>query len=399
MESKEGNEEESMSLYKRGRVWWYRFEFQGSLIRESTGLSNKEAARAVEDKRHTALRESRSGFTPQLRSPLFSKAAEDYLKAKRTDWAPKTAIIEKTNLAHLTPVFGNRLLSDIGPDAVSSYRDGRRTDGAAKKTISLELGTLRAILIYKDLDANWRLIRKKLGKFSKVKNVGRAITMIEQSALLPECRASRSRSLYVAVMVALETCVRYSELRLLKWLQVDFAGRTVTVGKSKTDAGEGRVIPLTTAAIETLTGWAVNFPDRKPNHYVFPSEHYGQPRLKSQPVSQGAVVYDTDPTKPITTWKEGWEHAKARAGVQCRWHDLRHTGCTRLLDAGVSHPIVAEIMGWSASTAIRMIKEVYGHIGLPAKQRAMQAAENFSEPLKVGTESSTIEEPKNETIQ
>jgi integrase len=58
-------------------------------------------------------------------------------------------------------------------------------------------------------------------------------------------------------------------------------------------------------------------------------------------------------------------------------HDLRHTGCTRLLDAGVSHPVVAEIMGWSTSTAIRMIKEVYGHISLPTRQRAMEQVEAF----------------------
>jgi integrase len=85
---------------------------------------------------------------------------------------------------------------------------------------------------------------------------------------------------------------------------------------------------------------------------------------------------------PISTWKEGWEHAKLRAGVSCRFHDLRHTGCTRLLDAGVSHPVVAEIMGWSASTAIRMIKEVYGHINLSTRQRAMEQAERYLESQK-----------------
>jgi integrase len=105
------------------------------------------------------------------------------------------------------------------------------------------------------------------------------------------------------------------------------------------------------------------------NHYVFPSEKYGQ----------GGRVYEIDVTKPITTWKEAWEHGKARAGVICRFHDLRHTGCTRLLDAGVSHPVVAEIMGWSASTAIRMIKEVYGHTNLATRQRAIAQVEQFME--------------------
>jgi hypothetical protein len=138
--------------------------------------------------------------------------------------------------------------------------------------------------------------------------------------------------------------------------------------------------------------WAEFFPDRKPNHYVFPLERYGQGRD-----GRGATTYGTDPSQPIGTWKEAWEAANLRAGVECRFHDLRHTGCTRLLDAGVSHPIVAEIMGWSASTAIRMIKEVYGHIGLRAKQRAMELVEqdarnnqNLAGGAQKGTQSRPI---------
>jgi integrase len=48
-----------------------------------------------------------------------------------------------------------------------------------------------------------------------------------------------------------------------------------------------------------------------------------------------SVAYDTDPNKPVGDWKEGWEAAKRRASVKCRFHDLRHTGCTRMLEAGV----------------------------------------------------------------
>ena len=39
-------------------------------------------------------------------------------------------------------------------------------------------------------------------------------------------------------------------------------------------------------------------------------------------------------------------------------------------------------MGWSASTAIRMIKEVYGHVGLAARRRAMEQLEQFTSPQK-----------------
>ena len=281
-------------------------------------------------------------------------------------------MIERTNLGHLKPCFGNKLLSDIGPEEVGLYREQRLHHGAAQKTVSLEIGTLRSAMLFFDLDANWRAIRKKI-KLKRARNIGRAISASEEAALLHECRMSRSRSLPIAVFLALQTCMRYSEIRLLQWRQIDLVRRVITVGESKTDAGEGRVIPLTRAAHETLLIWAAIFPSRKPNHYVFASEQYGQ----------GAVVYSTDPTRPIGTWKEAWEAAKRRAGVECRFHDLRHTGCTRLLDAGVTHPVLAEILGWSASTAIRMIKEVYGHINLATRQREMEQVEQFMDAQKL----------------
>jgi integrase len=66
----------------------------------------------------------------------------------------------------------------------------------------------------------------------------------------------------------------------------------------------------------------------------------------------------------------GWFWVSTEAGVRVRWHDLRHTACTRLLEAGVSLPIVARILGWSASTTVRMAQR-YGHIGPAAQREAM----------------------------
>jgi integrase len=105
-------------------------------------------------------------------------------------------------------------------------------------------------------------------------------------------------------------------------------------------------------------------------------------------------VYGIDPTKPINDWKEAWEGAKRRAGtilllaepqdkkavrvterkflpLHCRFHDLRHTACTRLLEGGAPYHVVSTIMGWSAATAIRMAKR-YGHIGQKAVREAME---------------------------
>ena len=175
------------------------------------------------------------------------------------------------------------------------------------------------------------------------------------------------------MLLDLNTCMRYSELRLLKWEQVNFATRVVTVGASKTEAGAGRPIPLNARALSILTFWAGLFPNREPEHYVFPSEKYGLAQRKGAPKgSTHPCVHSTDPTKPIGRWKEAREAAKTKAGVQCRFHDLRHTGCTRMLEAGVPFSVVASIMGWSASTTVRMAKR-YGHIGDRAQRLAVDA--------------------------
>jgi len=129
-------------------------------------------------------------------------------------------------------------------------------------------------------------------------------------------RLSQETLAELIALVALTTCMRYSELRLLKWEQVDLSSCTLTVGHSKTESGTGRVLLLNDRAVAIIGFWASLFPDREPSRFVFPAERYGAS-------GDGLpVVYDSDPTKPIGRWKEAWESAKSRAGVCCRFHDL-----------------------------------------------------------------------------
>jgi integrase len=137
------------------------------------------------------------------------------------------------------------------------------------------------------------------------------------------------------------------------------------VGLSKTNSKTGRLLPLNDRAVAILRFWGSFFPQRAPRHFVFPSERYGTS-------GDGAtVIYDSDPTKPIGRWKEAWESAKVRASVTCRFHDLRHTGCTRMLEGGVPFSVVATIMGWSPSTTVRMSRR-YGHIGRHSQRQAVK---------------------------
>ena len=352
-----------MSVYRRGEVWWYKFRFAGQMIRESSKSESKTVARDAERARRRELEGSFNSISKPRTAQLCSTAADTWLKAKIAHLSPRSVIIERANLKHINPYFAKMLLRDISADDIAHYQASRLEQGAAPKTVNLEVGTLRAILRKNRL---WASIQPDVRMLRAREDIGRAISRDEETALLEACRASRSRSLYPAVLIALNTCMRYSELRLLRWGQVDLNACTLIVGQSKTESGTGRLLPLNDRAVAILGFWASLFPKCQPDHFVFPAERYGAS-------GDGlAVVYDSDPTRPIGRWKEAWESAKVRAGVFCRFHDLRHTGCTRMLEAGVPFSVVATIMGWSASTTVRMARR-YGHIGQSAQRQAVKA--------------------------
>jgi len=56
-----------------------------------------------------------------------------------------------------------------------------------------------------------------------------------------------------ALMLALNAGMRDAEIRNLTWEQIHFDEKFLTVGKSKTTAGEGRTIPLNPGLLEALT--------------------------------------------------------------------------------------------------------------------------------------------------
>jgi integrase len=209
--------------------------------------------------------------------------------------------------------------------------------------------------------------------------VGKALTGDQERRLLDACRERRSRALLPVVTLALHTGMRRNEIQSLRWCQVDFLNRTLTVGTTKTKAGTGRVIPLNERPLMTLQAWATNIPERKPDHFVFSWEHYGLAGNERKPHAK-----TMDPAVQSGDIKTAWEAAKDEAEVECRFHDLRHTACARLLERGASLPVVASIMGWSPSTTAKMVKR-YGHIGNDVQRPALDALAGTPQPLGAST--------------
>ncbi len=361
-------------LYQRGGVWWWKFKFAGRVFRETSKTSSKEVARRAENKRRRELEEGYHGLKRRQAPQSLKSASDAWLEMKKPTLAPKSYLIEKTNLSHILPVLGQKLLTDIDASDISRYQHQRLKDKAAPKTINLEVGTIRAILRRYRL---WANLQPDVRMLSTPDDIGKALSIEDEKKLLDACAESRSRSLLPAVLLALNTGMRYSELRLLRWLQVDLERRTVRVGKSKTDAGTGRAIPLNDRATKVLQFWADQFPDREPEHFVFPSERYGAGGDKFEP-----TVYDINPAKAINSWKEAWESVKEDTDITIRFHDLRHTCVTRMLEGGVPLSVVASILGWSPATTARMAKR-YGHIGQVAQRQAVAVLDvKTKEPSK-----------------
>ena len=277
---------------------------------------------------------------------------------------------------------------DIDACDVARYQQKRLAEGASPKTANLEIGTLRAILKRYGV---WALIQQDVRMLPTREDVGRAIAAEEEYTLLEACGQSRSRSLLPFVTLTSDTGARFGVIRTLQWVNINFSNRCLQFGKDKTPSGTGRIIPLNARAMATLSFWASHFPERQPEHYVFPAERYG---------GSGAIfeacVYSTDPTKPIGSIKEAWEAAKARAGVKCRFHDLRHTAVSRMLDAGVPIAKVAKIVGWSPATMVRMAAR-YGHFALEELRSAVDSISRIKIQPEI-QQGSPVFSPVSETV-
>ncbi len=349
-----------MTVFKRGNKYWYEFKFMGQRIRESAHTRNRELACSIERKRRTKMEES-AGGVKRAKPILFRKAAKAWL-GSNAHWSDSTREINEQKLEHLLPVFGKVLLSEITNEDISKFQRKRRADGAAGREINMETGVLRMILRKNRL---WHLLEPDFHPMQENEEVGRALTMEEVEKILVAAIASRSRSLFPALMVFLHTGVRAAEGKI-KWKQIDFEKRTIAVGKSKTKGGSGRVVPLNDEAYEILLEWRSRFDNPKPNHYVFPSERYG---LKGQDgrVSGAVAVYEIDRTKPMGSWKSAWTTCRNTAGVWCRLHDLRHTFISALAEADVPEATMKSIAGWMSAKML----ERYSHTRNQAKRDAV----------------------------
>jgi integrase len=348
-------------IYRRGKkdTYWYRFRFGGRFIHESTRTTSKTLAREAERQRRRELEAKWNRVERRSLPPTFERAASAWLGAEKPHLAERTyEIYDVAIRCHPTPALGPRLLCDIGADSIASYQARRKAASASARTVNKELQVLRQILKRHKLWANLQGDIKFEREHSEI---GKALTREEEKKLLGACASNAL--LNAVVTLALNTALRKNEIRTLRWSQIDFEKRTVTVGRSKTQAGTGRVIPLNQPAFGALVKWAGRLVESKAEDYVFPACEAAGIERKNPDRER------IDPSQPIKSWRSAWRAALKHAGLQLRFHDLRHTCITKLAESQASEQTLMAIAGHVS----RKMIEHYSHIRMEAKRSATDA--------------------------
>lgn len=144
----------------------------------------------------------------------------------------------------------------------------------------------------------------------------------ERKALFKACRESTDPNVHLLVVLALATGARYSNLRFLRWEDVDFDKWELVIEITKN--GTARRIPVVGAAQTAL-----------------------QVQLERDPTGEGWVFKGRSDAAPANLDKP-WRAVRDAAGLDnFRFHDLRHTTASYLTQNGAGLAQVAGALGQS----------------------------------------------------
>lgn len=214
------------------------------------------------------------------------------------------------------------------------------------------------------------IIPRNVAKLVKVSapsyQVNRGLTASQARAVLNAAGSHRFGALYV---LALYLGLRRGELLGLRWRDIDLddarlevsqtlqrVGGTLLLVPPKTE-GSRRTVPLPAPCVEALHDHRKKqfaersgaWPDWAEHDLVFPSRR-------------------GTPMEPDNL-RRSWYAIRKDAGLgQTRFHDLRHTCVTLLLDLGAPPHVVREIVGHSA---IEVTMTIYAHVSLDEKRKAL----------------------------
>lgn len=330
---------------------------------QSATFERKTDARRWAQHTEAALREGRHFKHAEARRRTLGQLVERYAREVLPTKKTKTQGPQAGQLAWWGAQLGTYPLAEITPALLADCRDRLRrepipspakTPGKAgppryrgPATINRYLAVLSHAFSVAVKEWGW-LDDNPLLKVTKPKEPRGRVRFLSEDSLAPDgsrvpgertrlleaCRASHSRDLYPAVVLALSTGARAQEILGLRWGQIDVQRRVAVLHETKN--GERRVLPLAGHALELLEKRAEV--RRRGTELVFPGR--------------------TDPHKPVDL-RTPFQSALRTAGIEdFRWHDLRHSAASYLAMGGASLAEIAEVLGHKT---LAMVKR-YAHL-------------------------------------
>ncbi len=307
----------------RGRKRWQaRVAYQGNRL--SRLCESKDAAKAAEaellqELRAASEQEAQEGAAPATLALLCEAYVLD-LEARGK--APDSIIRAKDTAKRLTECFGSRMtapLSKLTAADLFTFRTWRVQHQAKPGTINRDFRTISAML--KRADPAFRL---PAGVFFREDET--RVRWLEPLQGLDVMSRLRSPFREMAQLADL-TLMRLSEVRTLRRSQVALSQGVIVLPTSKT--GPNMVILSHEARILLQAQL-----DAHSGEYVFPAPHGGPYSLRH-----------------VGTM---WRRAAQAAGLRdFHFHDLRHDGATKALNAGYSAPIVMALGRWKTERKMR----------------------------------------------
>lgn len=352
-----------MSLFRRGEIWYASYSLPGGKrIKESLGTADKRQAQELHDKRKAELwRVDRLGDFPDV---TFEEACLRWIEEKSDK---KSLDTDKGRMGFWLEQFEGVRLKDITEariySAVSKMHNRSHLEiwkakvAAARKkgnpdpeyvakpvttsTKAKHLALMKAILRAAERDWKW-LEKAPVIKIPAVRNKRvRWLQKEEAKRLIDEC----PEPLKSVVKFALATGLRRSNIINLEWQQIDMQRRVAWVNPEDSKSNRAIGVALNDTACKVLR-------DQIGNHHKFVFVHTKAGRRPDGSVTPAVRKMRVDDGR-------AWKSACKRAGIEdFRFHDLRHTWASWLIQSGVPLSVLQEMGGWES---IEMVRR-YAHL-------------------------------------
>ena len=334
-----------MGLYKRGQVWWMNFSYKGEQKRFSTEATDKKVAEKIYHKVMTQVAEGKWFERLPGEEKTFREMMEKYMKEySERNKSLKSHIRDKSVLDHLNQFFGDFTLSNITPRLVSEYKTKRREERAAPATVNKELILMGHAFNLAIKEWEWikenpvsRVSREKVNNQRE-----RWLTSKEEESLL----AVSPVWLQEIIIFAINTGLRQGEILNLAWDRVDLFRKTVTILEQKNKGKD--TLPLNNKAMDVLKA-----------------------RARVRHIKTNYVFYNGNGNRieARNLLRAFYPAIKKGALKALRFHDLRHTFATRLVQAGVDLYTVQKLGRWKTTSMINRYAHHYSESLRPGVER------------------------------